>query len=223
MAVLLILLLVAETPTAFFNWASAADHTEVSAANATSYARCFFDMKIANERFDVAARCSTVCHVSLGGCQTWCSDPARQSLGDTSAFQNMIMTFLLLVFNCFTRIMKLVDRLSKWATYSLRRPLSCWWRKKVLLADSVFLRSTKLWTPRRIRIWKCFVVNQGLAVLLFLRLYADLYTSTLSEVSIHPMQTAVTTIYSIYHIIRFTGFLSPPFGPLYAFSRLGPL
>lgn len=222
MAILLILLLVAETPTAFFNWASTADHTEVSAANATSYARCFFDMKIANERFDIAARCETY-NFTSGGCQTWYSNYVHQSLGDTSAFQNMIVTFLLLIFNCFTRIIKLVDRLSKWATYSLRSPLSRWWRRKVLLADSIFLRSTGPWTPRCIRIWKWFVVNQGLALLLFMRLYADLYTSTLSEVSIHPSPTVVTTTYSMFHVTRYTGYLYPRFGPLYAFFRLGPL
>lgn len=203
MTILLVLLLIAEIPTAFFNW-NTYDHSgnndprEVSAANATSYARCFFDMQIASERFDVAAR-------ALSGCHSRCSDHTP-SLRDTAAFQNMIITFLLLVFNFFTRITKIMDGPSTWVTYNLRIPLSRWWRTKVLLADSAFLRSPRIWTPRYILIRKYFVVKQGLALLLLSRLYADLYTSMLSEVSTHPIPTAVITVYLLSYIIRYTGF-----------------
>lgn len=205
MAILLILLLVAEIPTAFFNWASALDEWEVSAANATSHARCFFDMQIANERLHLAARCTTYCNPTSGDCETLCTDNGYPSLAETSAFQNMIATFLLLVFNCFTRLMKILDRPSRWVTYKLRIPLSRWWRKRILLADSAFLRSPKLWTPKHILIRKYFLVKQGLAVLLLSRLYADLYTSTLSEVSPRPSTTAVITVYSLSHSSRSTG------------------
>lgn len=194
MTILLVLLLVAEIPTAFFNWTSlelvysstydSASYAEVSAANATSYARCFFNMHVANERFQIAARCRTFCNFTEEGCYTTCTDDGWQSLSETTAFQNVIITFLLLVFTFFTRVMKIMDSLSTWATYSLRIPLSRWWRRKMLLADSIFLRSPTLWTPRRILRWKHFVVKQELAVLLLARLYADLYTSTLSEVRI---------------------------------------
>ena len=189
MAILWVLLLVAEVPTAFFNWASLEEYYdgiysrhEVSAANATSYARCFFDMKIANSRFKEANRCLTTCHIYLG-CQTICRDHGFSSLKSTSAFQNMIITFLLLILTGFTRVVKIMEALSTWAQYRLRARLSRFWRRRILLADSVFLRSTRNWTPIRISMWKYFVVNQGLAMLLLSRLYADIYTSTLSEVS----------------------------------------
>lgn len=204
MAILFLLLLVAEIPTAFFNWASS-DDREVSAANATSHARCFFNMQIATERFHVAARCSERCSVALGDCETRCTGYGSQLLSDTSAFQNMIVTFLLLAFNCFTRVMKIMDKPSTWVAYNLRNPLSRWWRRKILLADSAFLRLPRAWTPRKILIQKYFWVKHRLAMLLLWRLYADLYTSTLSEVSIRSSPTAVTTLYSLSHVTRYTG------------------
>lgn len=202
MTILLALLLAAEIPTAFFNWISSEDplsiyeeHLEVSAANATSYARCFFDMRVAWERFNAAPRCWIACSVDTERCQTKCVKHEFQSLGNTSAFQDMIVTILLLVFNFFTRVMKIMGRLSMWANYNLRLRLSRWWRKRTLLADSVFLRSPRDWTPRRILAWKCFLVKQRVALLLLSRLYADLYTSTLSEVSVHPSEAVVITVY----------------------------
>lgn len=205
MAILFLLLLVAEIPTAFFNWASSDDGTEVSAANATSHARCFFDMQIANERHNVAARCSEQCSVGLRNCETRCRELGPQLLSDTSAFQNMIVTFLLLVFNCFTRVMKIMDKPSTWVANNLRNPLSRWWRRKIVLADSASPQSSDVRLRKQLLIQKYFGVKHRLTVLLLSRLYADLYTSTLSEVSIRPSPTAITTLYSLSNVTRYTG------------------
>lgn len=153
------------------------------------------DMQIANERLHLAARCMTYCNPTSGDCETLCTDNGYPSLSETSAFHNMIATFLLLVFNCFTRLMKILDRPSRWVTYNLRIPLSRWWRKRILLADPAFLRSPKGWIPNHILIRKYFLVKQALAVLLLSRLYADPYASTLSEVSSRPSPPAVITVY----------------------------
>lgn len=51
------------------------------------------------------------------------------------------------------------------------------------------------------------MVKTQLAVLLLSRLYADIYTSTLSEVSIRLYPAAVTTVYSLSHVIRYTWLL----------------
>lgn len=206
MTILLVLLLVAEIPTAFFNWDSSNNYhfAEVSAANATSYAYCFFNMRIARERFEIAVRNSS-------------REDGIKHVSDTSAFQNMVITVLLLVFNFCTRVTKIMDKPSTWATTSLRVPLSRWWRQQALLADSAFLRSSRSWTPRKILIHKYFSVKQRLAVLLFSRLYADIYTSMLSEVSIR-LDPAVHHNTLTRQLDRYTGCFSPPFGPSSAFS-----
>lgn len=203
MATLLVLFLVAEIPTAFFNWGSPDKNKEISAANATSPARCFFDMQIANKRFHELS--------------------VDAVLSETSAFKNMITTFLLLVFNSFTRVVEIMDRPSAWVTNNLRSPLSRWWRRQILLSDSAFLRSRKAWTPRGVLTRKYFVVKTELAVLLLSRLYADVYTSTPSEVSIRPCPAAVTTVYSLSHVTRYTGSWSLPFGQSSAFLKQGLL
>lgn len=212
MVILFVLLLVAEIPTAFFNWKSYDTEyfAELSAANATSYAHCFFNMQIARERFEIAVRNSSREDPAK-------YDPRTKHLPDTSAFQSLVMTVLLLVFNFFTRLTKIMDKPSTWATTRLRAPLSRWWRKKALLADSAFLRSSKLWTPRKIMIHKYFSVKQRLAVLLLLRLYADIYTSMLSEVIIR-LDRAVHHNTLTVQLNRYTGCFYPPFGPSPAFS-----
>lgn len=208
MTILFVLLLVAEIPTAFFNWDSHDEYgfAEVSAANATSYAYCFYDMQIARKRFEIAARASS-------------REDRIRSLFDTTALQNMVISVLLLVFNFLTRVAKIVEEASSWATIRLRARLSRWWRKEVLLSDSAFLRSSRLWTPRQILIRKYFVVKQSLAVLLLSRLYADIYTSMLSEVSIRLDPTLRHNILTL-RLNRYTGCFSPPSGPSPAFSWL---
>lgn len=82
MTIPLVLLLVAEIPTAFFNWTSPKYYTpycgyvpmELSAANATSYARCFFNMQIAKSRFNAVARCTRSCDFASGKYKVTCGD-----------------------------------------------------------------------------------------------------------------------------------------------------
>lgn len=175
MTVLWLLLLVAEIPTTFFNWHSSDPYTdgyflEPSAANATTYARCFFDMKIAHARFQNATRFDS-------------DSESSYKVTDTVAFQNMIVTFLLLVFTYITRISKILDGLPVRVIYRLRGWLGEFWVEKILLADSAFLRSRRAWSPRRILLRKYLIIRQMFALNLFCRLYADIYTSMLSEVS----------------------------------------
>lgn len=86
-AVLWLLLLVAQVPTGYFNWVPD-DAEEPSAANLTSPARCFFDLRTANARFDAVSEDS--------------------SLAATDAFQNMVFSVLVVGFTFFNALVDIL-------------------------------------------------------------------------------------------------------------------
>lgn len=175
MIIFLTLLLVAEFPTGFFNWPSAyrvSDYDgstlfplEAQIANASSYAKCFFDINIARERLTRDDDCYS-CPLNFQ---------------DTTAFQGMILSMVLLVFNFATRVVKLSVTLSSIFNHKVRESLSRWFRHLILL--SVRPRrdpASPHWPENR----RAYIITKPLmALFLVARLYVDLGTSTLAEVS----------------------------------------
>jgi len=221
MVVLLVLLVTAEVPTAFFNWPNAGDVNweytvllptlpEPTAATPASIARCFFNMTLGRQRYDDANVC-------------WTHDPKENimcdvALSETTAFQSMLLSVLLLVFNFVTRVVKLSRRLSAVVHERIRDRLSRWLKNMIhrchrhpLAAkgplSAVFLGKLKLY----------FFTKPQLALLLMLRLYADLYASMLSEVSADGIWGGSMTDY----LRRFSGFSSRLSGARSTCSTLG--
>jgi len=188
MAALLVLLIVAEVPTLYFNWSDSTTITNTniwripspSAARPESYAHCYFNMSIAAKRFDRAAERFKG---NLDGCKLYSSSavvsPCEPSFFDskvvnTAAFQNMLMSVLLLVFTTATRIVKLSRTLSAVINGRVRGGASRALKRLILAAHR--------WTHNEVVIY--LAVKPLLALLITLRLSADLYTSMLSEVSL---------------------------------------
>lgn len=175
MLLFLLLLLVAEFPTGFFNWSNANStiyipgwftDSEAQVANASSYARCFFNLKTVQQRL-VNAEC------------TWCT-PRFQ---DTTAFQGMIVSMVLLVFNFGSRVVKLSMTLSSIFNHKVRETLSQWSRHLILRTVCSKRNSAPPHWPENRR---TYVITKPLmALFLLARLYLDLGTSTLAEVSSH--------------------------------------
>lgn len=176
MLLFLIMLLVAEFPTGFFNWPNVyrVVHNgskswlipkEAYAANASSYAICFFNMNIARERLTSVKDCY----------------PCPLNFQDTTAFQSMIVSMVLLVFNFGTRVVKLSMTLSSIFNHKVRESLSRWFRYLILL--SVRPRrdpASPHWPGNR----RAYIITKPLmALFLVARLYVDMGTSTLAEVS----------------------------------------
>lgn len=179
MLLFLLLLLVAELPTGFFNWVNDTDFlqyettlssSEAQVANASSYAKCFFNIKIAQQR--LIEYCNITGH------------PPR--FRDTTAFQGMIVSMVLLVFNFGSRVVKLSMTLSSVFNRKVRAVFSQWFRHLILLsARSRRFPAAHHWPENR----RTYIITKPLmALFLLTRLYLDLGTSTLAEVSSHILQ-----------------------------------
>lgn len=191
MPLLLLLLLVAEFPTGFFNWStpyllgetlevSYYNYTlwrplpEAQVANASSYAICFFNIKVAQQRLTFTM--DDNCHGCIPHFQNM--TPRFQ---DTTSFQGMIISMILLVINFGSRVVKLSMTLSSLFNHKVRKALSQWFRSLIL--RSVHSRQSPApphWPENR----RTYIITKPLmALLLVARLYVDLGTSTLAEVS----------------------------------------
>lgn len=175
MLLFLLLLLVAEFPTGFFNWPNAYNvlqyesmtglsFPEAQVANASSYAKCFFNIKIAQQRL---IKYCDVTECSLG-------------VQDTTAFQGMIISMVLLVFNFGSRVVKLSMTLSSFFNRKVRATFSQWFRHLILQsARSRRFPAAPHWQENR----QAYIITKPLmALFLLARLYLDLGTSTLAEV-----------------------------------------
>lgn len=109
MSCLLIMLVIAFIPTAFFDWLDPF-MTYCTPAEACSPAICFFD--IANARKIAAASTSKYCPP-----MTPPSNPAGQA---------MVMSLVLLIFGFVSRSVKLFEPLSKSLHFYIHRPFSRW-------------------------------------------------------------------------------------------------
>jgi hypothetical protein len=162
MVVIFLLLLVAQAPTAYFDWPSAG----VSAANASSSALCFFHLPTANARL----------------AQAYAPNEAPE-LSTTDAGTSVIISSLLLAFNLGTRIIKLSSTLSSVINGQVRARASS---QVQLMIHKMHEKCILHYHPRR-RLYKVsanlLVVRPAICCFLVCRLYADLYSSMLSEVS----------------------------------------
>ncbi|KAM7208352.1 hypothetical protein V8F20_001330 [Naviculisporaceae sp. PSN 640] len=147
MGILFIMLIVSELPTIFFNWPKAGESLslakqgnvtgtspgvlqqskgtlEVTAANASSSAGCYFDIGYANLHYQAEAERYRV----LLDMDTTMPNGTTEllvfgdiaSLGASTAFQSTIFSILLLVFNFITRSIKLSRTLSSWVRGRVR-------------------------------------------------------------------------------------------------------
>lgn len=176
MLVFLILLLVAEFPTGFFNWLNELSH-EAQVADASSYAKCFFNIEVARQRY--------MDYCDNHPCGWYPNHTPR--FQDTTAFQGMIVSVILLVFNFGSRVVKLSMTLSSIFNYKVRASLSNWFRYSIILR-SVYpkrARTSPHWPENK----RAYIITRPLmALFLLARLYLDLGTSTLAEVSTRLIQ-----------------------------------
>ncbi|KAK3942863.1 hypothetical protein QBC46DRAFT_255481 [Diplogelasinospora grovesii] len=176
MMILLMLLFVAEIPTAFFDWSSDAGESGASAAWPSSYARCFFDLPTAQARFD-----------ALHG---------SGSVSSTDAGVSVIFSLLLLIFSFSTRVIKVSSTMSYIVNTNIRAKLSTWLQEKLRhLASHPWSGSTEPGS-RRYHFWSSMLVRPLVAGFLLCRLYVDLYSSMMSEV----YWLWVSAIWGIMHI-----------------------
>lgn len=174
MSILLLFLVPALIPTGFFNWSST---SQVSAANATSYAECFFHIKIASARFATAllqCRQNSTIISAVSNINECPKDTAE--LAFTTALQSMALSLMLLVFSFGTRVVKLSRSLSAFCSHNIRFKLSHAAKRRILNIHRV--------CPRYVspELRSHMITKPTLAALLLLRLYADLCISMLSEV-----------------------------------------
>lgn len=179
MVALLIVLIVAIVPTGFFNWVDAdladsladtCDSSEdekipLTAAQRSSPAICFLDMKAGSQIFD------EVLNEEIQFCS-----PKFQLLEETAAFQFMIVSIVLLVFGFASRSIRIFKSASFTVHMAIRQPIS-------IFAQTCLLKlaghSSRLSAQRSRRV---LVVNPCLATFLMLKLNFDLFSSMLAEV-----------------------------------------
>lgn len=151
MAILFILLLVALLPTAYFDWDMAWPIAEPG-----FFARCFFDQDFIKER----------------------SGPGKRDFGVAGAI--MILSMIVLVFTCTTRMIKMSRRTARHMQQNVRG------RARKVGIRMINHISKGLLTPTkhpRIDALRISLVFQPLASLfLTARLYADFYASTGSDI-----------------------------------------
>lgn len=162
---LLALLLVAMWPTIFFNWRGGSV-VDVSAANMSSNAICFYDYSYGVAKFDKA--------------QAKVVGYRRHKLSETMAVQELILSGLLLLAAFITRTVKLFKTLSSLFTSSLRKHAS----KTFLDVSTKLLRSTypSKSKPVRLALWRSFCLWPCVATFYWGRIVLDASSSALFEV-----------------------------------------
>lgn len=219
MLILWMLLLVAIGPTLWMNWTDDGSYPGGYPGLPSTNARCFFHPSVALKTIkwrecehyykdDEIAKC-----VDLGG--------HGDALSSSEAFQSAVTAIVLTVFTFFTRMAKIIQQ---WSTV-IRRNV----RPRLNKFDTSGILSL-LQKPRigwRARVWTS-VLFLRVAVNLTARVYADLVSSELSDVSIflrgmnnrrYTMILALTMCVSV----RFTGCLFLRFGALCASLTCGSL
>ena len=145
MGILFSMLIISELPTVFFNWPKAAQSLslakeynttgilpsplpqnngtlEITAANASSFAGCYFKLGYAKSQYQVQADKYRL----LRDTETWNGTIPLLFFGDvapldgSTAFQSTIISILLLVFSFLTRSIKLSRTLSSWVRSRIR-------------------------------------------------------------------------------------------------------
>jgi len=206
MALLVCLLVVAEVPTGFFSWSSPNipplfQNSGPSPANATSQARCFFDLRVATTRLQQectlskeqqldcqrssSERCLLYCRAKGPGC-SWNGsiETCEGHIEGSAGFQSMMISVLLILFSTATRTVKMYRGLSSSINKKIRAKVSKVLRRCILSSSTLLVGQG--WTTERSKsnlAWLFLVVKPLIAAYLTLRLYTDLYASTASDVS----------------------------------------
>lgn len=168
MSCLLIMLLIAFIPTAWFDWTNPF-FDFCTAAWASSPAICFFDF--ANAR-----------KLSAGLDQDWCGAPPSNSAG-----QVMLMSLVLLIFGFVSRSIKIFEVLSTTLHVYFRRPISKWAQQVLACLSGPPKTETVLGSTRNESSsghHSCLMVlrHPCAAVFLSFRITTDLIGSMLAEV-----------------------------------------
>lgn len=177
MCCLLVMLLVAIVPTAFFDWAEAEYYLKLgdnpdrklefndSSAQPSSFALCYFNLTYGNERFN----------------QTWLYTEAGlnyKSLRSLNSWQAMVVSAILLAYGFCTRAIRLFQPLSRVVNKGVRGRAS-----HMMQSFLSWLASRSCPPSRYNTMWNRMIVKPAIAVFLMSRLTADLITSMLGEVS----------------------------------------
>ncbi|CRK24137.1 hypothetical protein BN1723_013171, partial [Verticillium longisporum] len=156
--ILLVLLLVALFPTGWFNWSYLDSHRGANPASPSSYARCFFNVQTATQR-------------ALD------SSDMRVGFPEGSG-SSMVFSILFLSMSFGIRLIKLSRRASNFFRNVVRRYARRKLRQLALDTTARF----KPTSPRLNFVRQYFFVNFIIAILMTARIYADVATSTFSEV-----------------------------------------
>lgn len=208
MAILLVGLVTATVPTAYFNWNFRYD--EGTSSVQSSDARCYYSRSLAKASRDhicLSEPVESKCHSS------------GTSLASTSAYQSCVMSILLLTFNFITRSIKLSKSLTYVARYNLRESLgSCY----ISLMTKIVERTHRI----RVNLTKKESPSGTLDLLLCAyivgKLHIDIYTSELSDVSL-PLPLIVTDQHpgTLIRTYSYSGLSYPLYGVRSACRRHG--
>lgn len=175
MTILWLGLMVSVTPTAFFNWSA----SERSPALPSSNTRCFFDLSVPDAMLHIPCAQS-------GGWMPSCQGTGQQLMPETSAAESAVTSLIILGLSYFTRCIKLLKTLSNKIRYGVRAKLS-----NFLLSKLTDRRRKNLGSLRSRRlaaiVTETLLIEPLIALYLLGRLYADLLTSGLSDVSHSPL------------------------------------
>lgn len=164
MSVLLVLLLVATIPTAYFSWE---------------------DREFNNLPSDEKQRFMSspaICYFSptSGTWHIWGSGSTERSVTETVSFQSMVFSASFLFLGFLTRAVKMSRRLSQNISTKVRHPISRHSQKILLKVSSRNGKQNR--QDLRICIWHIVIVQPCLAVFISARIIADSYSSLFTEV-----------------------------------------
>lgn len=221
MAILFIMLVVSEIPTVFFNWPNsfeslareyittgqrpaafpstfALSTIEVTGANSSSFATCYFNVHrsalLYQEQVDWYKSIQENDTNMIEEVFRLSRANVIASLADTTAFQSTLISILILVFSFITRSIKLFKTSSRLVRCRIRPFCSFWARRITIYGHNRLLKSIETRGERRgpeispdeLRRKEATLLylytKPVLALIIVSRLYADLYSSMLSEV-----------------------------------------
>lgn len=167
MFVLLTLLIVATIPTGYFSWANS-QFQELSADE--------------QHRFMSSP---AVCYLRLGSgtWNIWGSAETKLSVTETGSFQSMVVSVVFLLAGFSARTIKMSGRLSQNMNRGIRRPISHYSQRLLVVVSS--------WNEKqdhrglRQRVWHIAIAQPCLAFFFSIRIIADGCSSLLTEVLLH--------------------------------------
>ncbi|KAK4216744.1 hypothetical protein QBC37DRAFT_370631 [Rhypophila decipiens] len=217
MALFSAILLVSMVPTVFFNWHNSLDsaikhyttthpgdgrprpvvehisnlgEVEVTAANASSAAICYFNTQRADNLFQQQLSWNLFVNHNHSTVLGLVSYSVVDKLRDTTAFQSTLLSILLLVFGAATRSIKIFKPSSLLFRNIIRNLFSRWTKRIIISGHQRLLRVP--WARREIEDREppdkrkaavlYFYTRPMVAAMVVGRLYADFYSSMLAEV-----------------------------------------